>query len=106
MFTNKGCSHWTVLEVGEKRYDGKSSDLSDFILNKNEWKNIFITNSNKDVEIFVDENSIYKEKYKNSIGNIAGISIIFLANGHIDYVSLFDSKNNLVWGMNFKFYKY
>jgi hypothetical protein len=101
MLTNRGCSHWAILELSEKIYDGKNFDLSDFILNKDEWKEISIINNDKDVEIFVNENKIHHEKYENSIGNIAGISIIFLANGYVDYVKLFDSKDRLIIGNDF-----
>lgn len=100
-FNSKGCSIWTAIWLGEKKHVGTNSDLSDFILSIDKWIDISIVNNNKNVEILVDKNPIYKEAYKKSVGNITGISIIFLGNGHIDYVRLYDDKKKLVLGNDF-----
>ncbi len=101
MLATKGCSHWMTIDISEKHFEGNNSDLSNLIVDLENWKEVNLVNRNKNIEMLIDNKSVYKEKYNNSIGDIAGVSIIFLTNGFVDYVKLFDKNENLILGTDF-----
>jgi len=83
-----GCSNYGELELGERIFNGANSDLSAFVVDNSDWVNVQVVNQNKQVEVFINNQSVFSGSYKTSIGQVLGVSIIFHGIGSVDYLKL------------------
>ena len=87
-FVQPGCSKWASCQISEKIINGDSKEVTLLGIDFSEFKNIQIRNLDQTVSLIVDEQEIITDTYKNSIGNICGISYVFHGNGSVDYTFL------------------
>lgn len=99
--TNKGCSRWGEYRLSEVSRNGQFTDLSGFSVDMKNWNNIDIVNKSKQVEVLIDESSVFEGFYEKSIGNIVGVSIIFHGSGYVDFINLLDDNNQMIFGKDF-----
>lgn len=99
--TNKGCSRWGEYRLSEVRHNGQFTDLSAFSVDMKNWNTIDIINKNKQVEVFIDGNSVFEGGYQKPIGNIVGLSVIFHGSGYVDFINLLDSERNSIFRTDF-----
>ncbi len=87
-FVKPGCSKWAGYQLSEKIIDGDSKQVTSLGIDFSEFKTIQIKNIDQSVSLIVDEQEIITDTYKNSIGNICGISYVFHGNGSVEYTFL------------------
>lgn len=100
-FTNEGCSGFGEFVLSEKSGKGSNSDLTGLTLNMKEWNDIEIRNQDKLVTVDVAKQTVFEEKYFNSIGKIVGVSLQFHGSGYVDYFELLDGNNAPLFTKNF-----
>ncbi|MCL3780873.1 hypothetical protein EMN47_10820 [Prolixibacteraceae bacterium JC049] len=86
----EGCSHHSEISIGDTRKWGSSSDLTAFAVDLHQWSDVEIKNTNKEVDVKLAEQSIFKVRYEKSIGEILGTTILFHGSGSVDYCYLSD----------------
>lgn len=87
-FVNKGCSTYGSYKLSEISKNGLDSDLSKFVVERNEWLDIEISNKNKKVYVVVNNQEVFVDKYQKSIGNLIGTTIEFHGSGYVDNIKL------------------
>ena len=97
-----GCIASLLLKFGSRYISGSNNDLSSFGCDMNLWNEVELKIENKLVSVLLNGNEIYKTAYENSNGAIKGISYSFAGSGAIDYVQLFDQKEQLVYNEDFE----
>jgi hypothetical protein len=99
--TPKGCTSESAVQFGESAKNGKLNDLSSFGLDVFQWHDVKVEVKNKQVTIYIDNNQVYTDKYKESSGKITGLG--FISNGlpEIEHVSLKGLNEELVYESEF-----
>jgi hypothetical protein len=83
-----GCSSKIINVLSEQRFDGDKDDLSQFVLEQENWNKVKLINRNKNVSLFVNGKLLYKGSYQKSLGEIKGLFIEFEGNGFVKTCNL------------------
>ncbi|MBN2635534.1 MAG: hypothetical protein JXR61_04635 [Prolixibacteraceae bacterium] len=97
-----GCIGSLYLKFGSDYVSGQNNDLSAFATDLNQWNDIKMEFRNKVVTIFLNGDEIYKTSYDESNGKIKGVFYSFGGSGAIDFVRLYDERQNLVFSEDFE----
>ncbi|BAX81128.1 hypothetical protein [Labilibaculum antarcticum] len=100
-FVNEGCSTYGEYIIGEKSGDGRSEDLSRFVMNQNNWMNVTIVNENKTIVVTANDSIVFSDNYQKSIGKIIGTTLLFHGSGSVDYIHLTSANNQSVFCADF-----
>jgi hypothetical protein len=89
-----GCSYRILNVVGERNFRGNKVNLSQFVINLDQWNTVKLVNRNKNVSLVVNDKVLFTGAYKVSLGEIKGVFLEFEGNGSIKSCSLttLDSK--------------
>lgn len=94
-FSIPGCVSEIGLMMNDVYLSGKENDLSMFGTNLSQLNKFTLNVKNKNVEILINDASIYSGHYNNSIGNIAGLRYRFLGAGEVEYLKLKNGSTNI-----------
>jgi hypothetical protein len=85
-FANPGCSYWIHCRISEKKMDKSNENLKKFTFDMSHWQHFDIQNKNKQINILVNNTLRFSCSYRESIGEIMGVTIRFQGNGYLkDY---------------------
>lgn len=99
--TTKGCVANTALKIGEEIRVGTQNDLSAFGTDINDWQHLQLKVQNKQAEVFLNKEAIYKVDYKKDFGKIMGLAIHFTGFGSVDFVRLGQVEGNWIYSDDF-----
>jgi hypothetical protein len=80
-WVNAGCSQRILNILSEQSFKGANNDLSQFVLDLNQWNTVKLINHNRQVILYVNGNEIYKGTYQQPLGDIRGIFLEFEGTG-------------------------
>ncbi|GAB2846806.1 hypothetical protein [Hymenobacter ruber] len=80
---NPGCSYRILNVVSEQNFRGNQINLSQFVINPDQWNTVKLVNKNKHVSLFVNNKLLFTGSYKKSLGKIKGVFLEFEGNGYI-----------------------
>lgn len=95
-----GCSKMAYYTISEKHISGTREYLPWFTYDLSDFKNIFLRNHNKKVDLIIENERIFSETYNKSLGKICGLSFIFNGNGVVKKCRL-SSKNGTILESSF-----
>lgn len=72
-----GCSLRILNVVSEQIFKGATHDLSQFVLDLNNWNTVKLVNHNKQVTLYVNNKQIFTGAYQRPLGNISGLFLEF-----------------------------
>ena len=98
----KGCERYANYKMGEVFRDGKDNDLSALGCDVYEWQEIGVKVRNKNAEISINGEVVFKEAYKENYGDIKALTYVFDGVGSIDHVKLDDANSKTVFEDNFE----
>ena len=98
----KGCERYANYKMGEVFRDGKDNDLSALGCDVYEWQEIGVKVRNKNAEISINGEVVFKETYKENYGDIKALTYVFDGVGSIDHVKLDDANSKTVFEDNFE----
>ncbi|TXK49348.1 hypothetical protein FVR03_06320 [Pontibacter qinzhouensis] len=81
--SNPGCSSRVINVLSEQRFDGDKDDLSQFVLEQENWNTVKMINQNKQVSLFVNGELLFTGSYQKPLGEIKGLFIEFEGNGFV-----------------------
>ena len=95
--TLNGCVSELGAEFGEKRLNGKTSDLSAFGSNVKSWNQVELQVKNKIISIRINDKEVISAMYQASCGLITGLG--FISNGlcQVDSVNLRSIDGNTIY---------
>lgn len=82
-FVNSGCSYRVLNIVGEKIFEGSKTNLSEFVIQTQNWNKAKLINKDKKVTLFVNDRQVFEETYEKSLGMLKGLFIEFEGNGYL-----------------------
>ena len=82
-WVNAGCSQRVLNVVSEKTFKGATDDLSQFVLNLNQWNTVKLVNHNRQVILYVNGKQIFTGAYQKSLGDIKGLFLEFEGTGWV-----------------------
>jgi hypothetical protein len=100
-FGNSGYVGSLVVQTVDSVYRGTSSDLSAFGCDMSDWQKIKIVTRNKQLSVFRNLKLLKSYTFKKNPGLIIGLQFSFQGCGSVDYVKLYDNKDNLVYKEDF-----
>ena len=86
--SSEGCSSRVINVLSEKKFDGDKNDLSQFVVEQENWNTVKMINRNKHVSLFVNGKLLYKGSYQKPLGEIKGLFIEFEGNGFVKTCNL------------------
>jgi hypothetical protein len=96
-FTQPGCNSEAFVQFGEVLVDGKYTDLSSLGQDLSTWRVVKLVVKHKRAQVYIDNRPIFTTTYQNNIGPIKGITYRFKGYGSVDYLKLYNEKNELVY---------
>ncbi|MEM1338758.1 MAG: hypothetical protein AAGF96_13455 [Bacteroidota bacterium] len=90
--TIPGCVGEINLRIGDKRFEGRRTDLSPFGIDIFEWQNLEFIKTNREYAIMINNELVFSAKENETIGEIEGIMINFSGIGSVDYVKIDNPK--------------
>lgn len=88
VFTEKKCSRFVQLVIGEVTYNGRNHDLSMFSADISDWTS-FRTSINDGVAVIsINGNEIFSQSYTQSMGMLKGIKIRFFGSGQAKSIKI------------------
>jgi len=100
-FSIPGCVSDIGLMLNEKYLNGKEHDLSAFGTDLSIVRDIAINIEEQELKVSIDDQEIYRDSYKVSIGNFVGIRYRFLGAGQVHYVRINNKENEIILSKNF-----
>lgn len=93
-FTIPGCVSDINLKANDLYLTGKSNDLSSFSADLSEWADVKVEVKDRVMKIFLNDQLIRTETYKDDAGEIVGLRFGFLGAGAVKNIKLTDDKGN------------
>jgi len=87
-FSALGCISNNDIMLNDVFVDGRKNDLSAFGVGLSESKKVSISNENREVTVQVEGQVIYKESYRESLGDFVGMRFKFLGAGKVSELRL------------------
>ncbi len=81
--SSPGCTSRVLNVLSEQRFEGNRDDLTQFVLEQENWSNVRLINRNKQVSLFVNDKLLFSGSYQKPLGEIKGIFIEFEGNGFV-----------------------
>ena len=97
----KGCERFAGYKLGKLYKGGRDNNLSALGQDVFQWQDIGINVHDKNVEIIINDETVFKETLTEDLGKIVGITYVFEGKGSVDYVRLFDAKGKPVFEDDF-----
>lgn len=96
-----GCTNWARLQIGELSFNPDFYDLSHSGVNLNDWKVIKAKISDGKFVVYADGKVLYNIPFKEDLGKLQFIQVLFKGNGSLDYFKMYSSDNFLLFEDNF-----
>jgi hypothetical protein len=96
-----GCTRWARLTVGDVTVEGGFTDLTALGQDLTDWRRVQLAVKEGQATILVDQKPLYQVAYDSKIGPIKSIEIGFLGVGAVDYVKLYNARQELVYADDF-----
>lgn len=91
--TQKGCSHYSYVRLGNKEFDGKTHDLKKIGVNLDEFANLKMIFKDHQLLIYINEQLVFKTPYADDLGKLEAVFIGFKGSGTTDFVKISDATN-------------
>jgi len=98
---SKDNERFATLKIGENRYEGNKTDLSNLTCNLYNWQILKLEIINKIAKVYINNKLVFETEYKKDIGQLRGLNVSGLGLFRIDYFRLYDIKNNLIYSNDF-----
>lgn len=85
---SSGCSFRILNVVSEQNFRGNKINLSQFVINPDQWNTVKLINRDKHVSLRVNDKLLFTGAYKKSLGELKGVFLEFEGNGLIKACSL------------------
>jgi hypothetical protein len=85
-----GCVSEIGVMMSDVYLSGKKHDLSSLGVDLSEFRNLTLEVHEKQLTVFLEEQSIFTGSYNESMGDIAGMRFLFLGAGEVVKVHLQD----------------
>jgi hypothetical protein len=95
-FSSPGCSPRILNVVSEQTFKGATDNLSQFVLDLNNWNTVTLVNRNKQVSLSVNGKEIFTGSYQRSLGELRGLFLEFEGTGIIKSCELKTSDGKLL----------
>jgi hypothetical protein len=82
-WVNTGCSQRVLNVLSEQTFKGSTNDLSQFVLDLNQWNTVRLVNHHKQVILYVNDKEIFTGAYQRSLGEIRGVFLEFEGTGWV-----------------------
>lgn len=102
-FTQPKCFRFATLRVSEKYLNGEYDNLNPLSVDMSDWLQIKATTNNGEFMLYLGEELIFTETYKQELGMLAGVIIYFYGTGKIDYLDLKDENQNTFYQYDFSY---
>ena len=89
------------MKIGDKTLSGKDNDLSGLGTDIYKWQKFKMVVRDKTAQMYLNQEFIMEVPFDQDIGNITGLNLNFSGTGSVDYVRLWDDKDELVYGNEF-----
>jgi len=83
-----GCSSQVLNVVSEQSFEGSTSNLSQFVVDLENWNTIELINQNKHLTLLVNGKRVFEGSYQKSLGEIKGLFLEFEGNGFVKNCNL------------------
>lgn len=83
----EGCSGFSQVILGDEVID-TSNNPRPLVMDMSHWNEMEIRNTNKNIELRINDQLLFSHSYEASLGKLFGTSIIFHGSGTVDYVNL------------------
>jgi hypothetical protein len=100
-FNQPGCARWATVQFGEIELGGKFNDLSPFSTPVSDWRVARLEVKRRRARVLLDGRLVYQAAYQQPVGAIRGIVYNFRGGGSVDYIRLYDARNDLVYADEF-----
>ncbi len=97
-----GCTRWARLTVGDVHVEGGFTDLSALGQDLTGWRRVQLAVKEGQARILVDGKPVYTLPYDRKIGAMKSIELEFLGVGAVDYVKLYNARQELVYADDFE----
>ena len=84
-------------EFGDVYLAGEFNNLNTFFQDMNYWRNLRIVTGDRRVEVYLDDVQIYSIRYNEPLDDIKGIAFSFIGSGTVDYIKLYNHREDLVY---------
>lgn len=99
---NQNCYSYIKFISGEKTITGDKYDFRKYNFDTSDWHIMRIQVVNRETTFYFDDEPILNTVYENSLGKANEITLRFKGCGAVDYVKLYDSKNQLIYENDFE----
>ncbi|HEY4323101.1 MAG TPA: hypothetical protein VGN20_03925 [Mucilaginibacter sp.] len=76
MSMNKGCASETEADFGDRKLNGKTTDMSPLCFDLQQWTDINWEVKNKKVAISINGQKVFETAYNKSCGKITGVGVV------------------------------
>lgn len=96
-FTIPGCISDINLKANDHYLDGNSNDLSSFSADLSDWATVKVEVKNRVMKIFLNDELIRGETYKEDAGEVVGLRFSFLGAGSVKNVNLQNGNGETIY---------
>lgn len=96
-WTGKGCETKAQYKIGEITRSGNNNDLSALGADLFEWQDLELIVENRSATIYLNGQPAYREHFQKDCGNIMTLIYIFDGTGSIDYATLKDRDDKVMF---------
>lgn len=91
--TQKGCSHFAYIRLGNKEFNGKNHDLTKIGVNLDEFVNLKMIFKDHLLLMYINEQLVFKTPYTDDLGKLEAAFVGFKGSGTTDFIKISDAKN-------------
>lgn len=100
--TLKGCVSNIDVKIGEVYLQGRENDFSSFGTNITDWQDLSLNVIEKTGTVSLNGMEIFKTTFKEDFGKIVGIDYRFSGLGEVEYLTLKDLSNTIIYQEDFE----
>jgi hypothetical protein len=101
-FVEKGCVFYARYTIGDKTVSIKNGSVDFLALDYSAYKTVRITCRPDTISLWVENRKIFEKPHKSELGELHGIKIRIKGSPHIDFVNLYNAKDEIVFSDNFR----
>ena len=91
-----GCTDWAKITIGDTTYNNQNFDVSPSGIDMNDWKVVKWNFQNRSLTIWVDNLQLYDIPFKEDLGLLKYVQVLFKGNGYLDYYKIISNNGELL----------
>ncbi|OJJ21740.1 hypothetical protein BKI52_14660 [marine bacterium AO1-C] len=100
-FAIPGCVGALALYLNGEQFKGKANDLSGFGCDFTKMQHLKVVNQRDLMRIYLNDQEIWSQRLKYSLGNIVGVRYRFVGSGAVDYVRYYRANGEVAFKEEF-----